>query len=189
MKRFEQDYSIHNSPIHNSYEAPHEIEASTKGNKEEEKRQCVERVKTTMLSRNVNILGHRTSVRLEKEMWESLKNISDREGCKVHDICSLVQIRKRPDTSLTAAIRVFVMLYYKAASTEEGHHFAGHGSFENMKRRAGFSGDFKDMNKNKDIDPEFNDKHIDQIQLDENISFLKYQERKDIENIRRQRSE
>lgn len=95
-----------------------------------------EKIRSTLVSKNVTILGRRTSVRLEPEMWLALKDISRREGCSIHDICSLIQIRKNPMTSLTAAIRVFLMLYYRAASTEEGHHRAGHGNFENMRRRA-----------------------------------------------------
>ena len=48
----------------------------------------------------------------------------------------LVYTRKSDSTSLTAAIRVFLMLYYRAATTESGHIKAGHGDFENMKQRA-----------------------------------------------------
>ncbi|MEC7028361.1 MAG: ribbon-helix-helix domain-containing protein, partial [Pseudomonadota bacterium] len=75
---------------------------------------------STLVSRNITVLGRRTSVRLEPEMWSSLREIAKRESCKIHDICSLIQLRKNPRTSLTAAIRVFLMLYYRAASTEEG---------------------------------------------------------------------
>lgn len=92
--------------------------------------------KSTLISRNITVLGRRTSVRLEPEMWKSLRDIAKRENCKVHDICSLIQLRKNPNTSLTAAIRVFLMLYYRAAATEEGHKRAGHGSFNNMMHRA-----------------------------------------------------
>ena len=103
------------------------------------------RVKTRMLSRNINVLGRCTSIRLDKEMWEALKSVASKEQCSVHDLCSLVDIRKRENTSLTAAIRVFVMLYFKAAATEEGHILAGHGSFEQMKRRAGITGDISTL--------------------------------------------
>ncbi len=92
--------------------------------------------KSTLVSRNVTILGRRTSVRLEPEMWSALRDIARREGCSTHDICSLINIRKNPQTSLTAAIRVFLMLYYRAATTEEGHLRVGHGNFEAMKKRA-----------------------------------------------------
>lgn len=99
--------------------------------------------RSTLVSKNITILGRRTSVRLEPEMWNALKDISRREHCSIHDICSLIHIRKNPVTSLTAAIRVFLMLYYRAAATEEGHVRVGHGSFENMKRRARINVDLK----------------------------------------------
>ncbi len=93
--------------------------------------------KTTLLSRNVTVGKRRTSVRLEPEMWDSLKDIARREGCSIHDVCTLVDLRKNPRTSLTAAIRVFLMLYYRLAATEEGHRRAGHGNFQIMMVRAG----------------------------------------------------
>lgn len=96
-----------------------------------------EETKTTLLSRNITVDGRRTSVRLEPEMWNSLYDIAKRENCTIHDICTLISLRKNPKTSLTAAIRVFLMLYFRAASTEEGHMRAGHGNFEFMKTRAG----------------------------------------------------
>ncbi|MAE51919.1 MAG: hypothetical protein CMH27_08910 [Micavibrio sp.] len=92
--------------------------------------------KSSLVSRNITILGRRTSVRLEPEMWMAMKSIAKREGCSIHELCSLISLRKRDNTSLTAAIRVFIMLYFKASSTEEGHARAGHGDFESMKARA-----------------------------------------------------
>ncbi len=100
---------------------------------------------TTLLSRNITVNGRRTSVRLEPEMWNSLYDIAKRENCTIHDICTLISIRKNPRTSLTAAIRVFLMLYFRAASTEEGHLRAGHGNFESMKIRAGLGNRQKSM--------------------------------------------
>lgn len=92
--------------------------------------------KTTLISKNITVQGRRTSVRLEPEMWLALRDIALREKCTIHDICSLVSVRKNTHTSLTAAIRVFLMLYFRAATTDEGHRRAGHGDFEHMKRRA-----------------------------------------------------
>ncbi len=69
-------------------------------------------------------------------MWASLREIAKCENCKIHDICSLIHLRKNPATSLTAAIRVFLMLYFRASSTEEGHKKAGHGNFQQMISRA-----------------------------------------------------
>jgi predicted DNA-binding ribbon-helix-helix protein len=91
---------------------------------------------STLISRNITVCGRRTSVRLEPEMWEALREISIREGCRIHDICSLISMRKSAGTSLTAAIRVFLMLYFRASSTEQGHEKAGHGDFDRMRERA-----------------------------------------------------
>jgi predicted DNA-binding ribbon-helix-helix protein len=45
---------------------------------------------STLVSRNVTIAGHRTSIRLEADMWEALFEICRREGKTVHAICSVV---------------------------------------------------------------------------------------------------
>lgn len=92
--------------------------------------------RSTLVSRNLTILGRRTSVRLEPEMWSALKDVAQRENATIHSICSLIALRKVSESSLTAAIRVFLLLYYRAASNEDAHLRVGHGSFEIMKRRA-----------------------------------------------------
>jgi hypothetical protein len=45
----------------------------------------------------------------------------------IHDIATIVAVRKPQNSSFTAAIRVFVMAYFRMAATEEGHNSAGHG--------------------------------------------------------------
>lgn len=93
-------------------------------------------LKSSLISKNITVRGHRTSIRLEPEMWAALKDIALREQTSIHNICSLISLRKLDETSLTAAIRVFLMLYYRAAATPDGHFRAGHGNFDTMKRRA-----------------------------------------------------
>lgn len=95
-----------------------------------------EGLKSSLISKNITVRGHRTSIRLEPEMWAALKDIAQREQTSIHNICSLISLRKLDETSLTAAIRVFLMLYYRAAATQDGHIRAGHGNFDTMKRRA-----------------------------------------------------
>ena len=82
---------------------------------------------STLVSKNVTINGHRTSVRLEPAMWNSLTDICRRERTTIHTVCSAIAQHKPEETSLTAAIRVFIMSYYRAAATEEGHVRSGHG--------------------------------------------------------------
>ena len=77
-------------------------------------------------NRNVTVNGRRTSMRLEQEMWEALREICRREDLTVHELCSLIDDR-RGLSSLTAATRVFTLMYFRAAATDEGHATAGHG--------------------------------------------------------------
>jgi predicted DNA-binding ribbon-helix-helix protein len=81
---------------------------------------------STLQTKNIRINGRRTSVRLEPEMWRSLKHIAGQEDCSIHDIATEISRAKHPRTSMTAAIRVFVMSYYRAAATKTGHQHAGH---------------------------------------------------------------
>jgi len=108
--------------------------------------------RSSLVLKNITVLRKRTSIRLEPEMWKALKQISAREHCTIHDLCSLISLRKDPKTSLTAAIRVFLMLYFRAAATEAGHAKAGHGDFDNMKRRAGMSADWSALQYRRSAD-------------------------------------
>jgi predicted DNA-binding ribbon-helix-helix protein len=82
---------------------------------------------SSLVSRNVTISGKRTSIRLEPDMWDGLNDICRRERSSVHQICTSVSLQKNDQTSLTAAIRVYAIQYFRAAATEDGHLSAGHG--------------------------------------------------------------
>ena len=82
---------------------------------------------STLVSRNVTIGGHRTSCRLEPYMWDALYDVCARERVTIHTLCTRISERKDANTSLTAAIRVFALSYFRAAATEEVHLRASHG--------------------------------------------------------------
>lgn len=84
-------------------------------------------IRSTLVSRNITVSGRRTSVRLEPRMWQGLADICRRERATVHDVCSYIFAHKDKATSLTAAIRVYIMEYFRVAATEEGHMRARHG--------------------------------------------------------------
>lgn len=83
-------------------------------------------LRSTLINRNVTVGSHRTSIRLEPAMWEALHQVCRREGKTLHELVTSIE-RERAQSSLTAAIRVYVMTYYKDAATDEGHLRAGHG--------------------------------------------------------------
>lgn len=84
-------------------------------------------IRSTLVSRNITVSGRRTSVRLEPQMWQGLQDICKRERATIHEVCTYISMHKDRATSLTAAIRVYIMEYFRVASTEEGHARARHG--------------------------------------------------------------
>ena len=71
---------------------------------------------SSMLSRNVRIRNRRTSVRLEQSMWAALNEIAHAEKCTIHDLCAAVHDMKEEGLSFTAALRVFLMEYYRTVA-------------------------------------------------------------------------
>jgi predicted DNA-binding ribbon-helix-helix protein len=89
------------------------------------KTRLVDLQESTLRSGNVTVNGRRTSIRLEPAMWQALREISTREGKTLHALVTEIE-HARAQSSLTAAIRVFLLDYFRAAATEEGHRRAGH---------------------------------------------------------------
>jgi len=82
---------------------------------------------STLINRNVTVMGRRTSVRLEQPMWDALEEMCRRERKVLNQLVTEIE-HGRQESSLTAAIRVTIMLYFKTAATERGHLRAGHGA-------------------------------------------------------------
>ncbi|WP_158744132.1 ribbon-helix-helix domain-containing protein [Acidisphaera sp. L21] len=81
---------------------------------------------SSLISRNVIAASGRSSMRLEPETWEALREICQRERVGLAGLVQRVEGEGAPG-SRTSAVRVFVLGYFKAAATEDGHAAAGHG--------------------------------------------------------------
>ncbi len=88
-----------------------------------------------LLNRNIYLNGQRTSLRLEPAMWDALEEICRREQQTISSICAFIE-SQRGSSSRTAAVRVFILRYFRAAATESGHLAAGHGPRESVVRPA-----------------------------------------------------
>lgn len=82
---------------------------------------------TALVCKNILVNGRRTSVRLDPIMWGGLSEICRRQGTTIHVVCTAISQNRPPNMSLSNAIRVFILSYFRAAATEEGHAQAGHG--------------------------------------------------------------
>src|SRR5437763_4901732 len=69
----------------------------------------------SLVIRNIVVGGHRTSVRLEPVMWEALLEIARQRQTNVNQLVTEID-RQRVSSSLTAAIRVYIVDFYRAAA-------------------------------------------------------------------------
>jgi predicted DNA-binding ribbon-helix-helix protein len=87
-----------------------------------------------LVNRNVIAGGVRTSMRLEPELWDALREIGEREkqpaGRLLYQIEDVGYSGGR-----TSAVRVFIMGYYRSAATELGHAAAGHGKSRSVEHQ------------------------------------------------------
>lgn len=65
----------------------------------------------TMKKYNVVVGDTRTSVTLEPLTWEILHDIANAQDCTVHELCGFINKRKAENSSLSSAIRVFLLSY------------------------------------------------------------------------------
>jgi predicted DNA-binding ribbon-helix-helix protein len=63
-----------------------------------------------LINGNIKVGGHRTSIRLEPEIWAALGDIARRENLTVNQLCTEID-HGAGELSRTAAIRVFVVSY------------------------------------------------------------------------------
>lgn len=65
-------------------------------------------------------------------MWDALQEAATREGLSLHDFCTAVA-KRRGAYSMTAAIRVHLLSYFRDATTEAGHKSVGHGKIKGKR--------------------------------------------------------
>ena len=63
--------------------------------------------------RSLTLRGHRTSVTLEDEFWDALKDIADSMGISATALASEIDGRRDFATGLASSIRVFVLKHYR----------------------------------------------------------------------------
>jgi predicted DNA-binding ribbon-helix-helix protein len=72
-------------------------------------------VRSAVLKRSIVVAGHKTSVSLEDEFWESLKEIASERGVTLGELVRTID-GNRNHTNLSSAIRLFVLGVYRDQS-------------------------------------------------------------------------
>lgn len=86
---------------------------------------------TRLINRNVVAERGRTSMRLEPELWDALKEICRRERLDINQLVRHIESLGHRG-GRTSAVRVYVLQYFRAAACEAGHEAANHGSNDRM---------------------------------------------------------
>ena len=66
-------------------------------------------------------------MRLEPELWDALYEICERQAVNIGELIRSIEAEGHAG-GRTSAVRVYILQYFRAAATEQGHTAAGHGS-------------------------------------------------------------
>jgi predicted DNA-binding ribbon-helix-helix protein len=69
-------------------------------------------VKSSVSKRSIVIAGHKTSVSLEDQFWNSLKEIAGQRGITLTELVATID-RDRNHANLSSAFRLFVLGVYR----------------------------------------------------------------------------
>lgn len=70
-------------------------------------------MKTAIIKRSIVLHGHKTSVSLENEFWEGLREIAERNRTNVSNLVRQID-EARKNGNLSSAIRVYVFSQFRS---------------------------------------------------------------------------
>ena len=73
-----------------------------------------------ILKRSINIAGHKTSVSVEDEFWNCLKEIAGERGMSLAAMIGAIDGDRQDN--LSSALRLFVLGFYRDQLARWGHH-------------------------------------------------------------------
>jgi predicted DNA-binding ribbon-helix-helix protein len=81
-------------------------------------------MKSVIIKRSIVLNGHKTSVSLENEFWEGLREIADGMKIKVSALVQRID-RERTNRNLSSAIRIYVFTHFRKPAAERSAASAG----------------------------------------------------------------
>lgn len=63
--------------------------------------------------RSVTLRGHRTSISLEEEFWEALREIAEAERTSINRLVAMIDEERGLTTGLASAVRVYTLEYFR----------------------------------------------------------------------------
>lgn len=81
--------------------------------------------KSAIVKRSIELHGHKTSVSLEDQFWDGLRDIAERSRTPLPMLLSTIDAQ-RGYANLSSAIRVYVLEHHRAASAQGEARFHQH---------------------------------------------------------------
>jgi len=75
-------------------------------------------MKSIIIKRSIVLNGHKTSVSLENEFWDGLREIADGQKLKVSALVQRID-RERTNRNLSSAIRIYVFNHFRERPADE----------------------------------------------------------------------
>jgi len=75
-------------------------------------------MKSVIIKRSIVLNGHKTSVSLENEFWDGLRQIADAQKSKVSAMVQRID-RERTNRNLSSAIRIYVFNHFRERLASE----------------------------------------------------------------------
>lgn len=85
-----------------------------------------------LVNRTIFIGGRRSTIRLDFDTWTAFHEVARREKITPGQLFMRIRSRQPRDLSFTVAVRLYLMQYFRAAATEDGHAEAGHGPIRSV---------------------------------------------------------
>ena len=76
-------------------------------------------MKSPVVKRSILLGGRKTSVSLEGAFWSGMKEISEERGKALYELIGEID-RKRQNSNLSSAIRVFVLDHFRTCAEVPG---------------------------------------------------------------------
>ena len=63
---------------------------------------------------SLTLRGHRTSVSLEPAFWDAFRDIASAKAITLNELAAQIDAARAPDTGLATAIRLHVLVHFRA---------------------------------------------------------------------------
>jgi predicted DNA-binding ribbon-helix-helix protein len=88
-------------------------------------------MQSAVVKRSIVIAGHKTSISLEDDFWNALKEIKRSHNMTLSGLVADIDVR-RLHANLSSAIRIFVLHHFRSQTSQKPHSEISHSSSDRI---------------------------------------------------------